>query len=63
MTIEEIRRNSPQGAVFYLKSDPSRYIYCEGGNWYEWVNGFWKKVHPLSMQRIRDDLRRLYPCK
>lgn len=63
MNIEEIRKGAPPRADFYLNSDPSRYIHCEGGNWYEWTKDFWKKVHPLYMQRIRDDLRRLYPCK
>jgi hypothetical protein len=63
MNLEEIKANAPPRSNFYLRSDPSRYIHCEGGNWYEWVKDHWQKVHPLNMIKIRDDLRRLHPWK
>ena len=63
MTIEEIRKNAPDGADFYIDGEPVKYFMAVSGDWFIWqVNG-WMSINSLVMQQYRDDLRRLYPCK
>lgn len=63
MNIEEIKKNAPHSADFYLKDDEVRYFKAISGWWYEWINMSWCNVNSLVMQQYRDDLRRLYPCR
>lgn len=60
MTIEEIRRNAPRNADFYMiEYGEVEYIRCHAGNWFLWLGGNWCKVNILVMQQHRDKLRRL----
>lgn len=63
MTIEEIRKNAPLNADFYMIDNGEiEYIRCHSGHWFLWLDGCWSKVNLLVMQQHRDKLRRLHPC-
>ncbi|UQS93228.1 hypothetical protein Brutus_00085 [Acinetobacter phage Brutus] len=59
MNIEEIRKNAPDGAEFYINFTEVEYFKASNGQWSVWMNDRWCYVNSLIMQKYRDELRRL----
>ena len=60
MNIDEIRKQAPQGAVFYaLVHGGIKYIKCAKGFWLIWSVCEWQPINSLDVQSLRNSLRRL----
>ena len=60
MTIEEIKKNAPNNAMFYaVNNGEVFYFKATGGSWLLWVIDGWTIINPLDVAAIRNDLRQL----
>lgn len=56
MTIEEIRKNAPEGATHYRNKE---FVKHECGNWYIFYKGNWNKIHPIVFSEFKDEIKPL----
>lgn len=60
ITLEEIRKQAPNGAVFYAEIYAEiNYIKCINGLWLIWRDSEWTFINSLEVQSFRNNLRRL----
>lgn len=60
MTIEEIKKNAPNNAMFYAVNDGEVFYFKSiGRSWFLWVIDGWIIVNSLDVAAIANDLCQL----